>query len=248
MHKQCTRKILLTTNSPNGRPNMLSSHITNSSVWTAWCIPEGNSGCAWVSVAHPSWSCQAAGMHQTEKLGWGGGGGREAHHTLNQKQCADTHTLTSSVSIWHPSACSPPRPSPTATAAGSVLRCFGDAARRWYNSVRRVKRRGEEAEEEAIRHWSSTNMNSGSMSPDSEETCCCLFFFFANSWIRLRLRAVASQRLKVATLHRKLDSNLCAVRVRFWLQNELFNSQQRTEVNVSWWFNPVYCAGPLRLN
>lgn len=110
---------LQATNSPTGRPKMLSSHKINSSVWTAWCIPEGNSGCAWVSVAHPSWSCQAAEMHQTEKLE------KKAHHRLNQKQCADTHTLTSSVSICHPSACSPARPSPSATAAGSVLRCFG---------------------------------------------------------------------------------------------------------------------------
>lgn len=73
-----------------------------------------------------------------------------------------------------------------------------------YNSVQRVKLWGG-GEEEVIRHWSRTNMNSGSMSPDSEVTCCCLFF--ANSRISLPVRAVAAPRLKVATLYRELDSN-----------------------------------------
>lgn len=76
-----------------------------------------------------------------------------------------------------------------------------------YNSVQRVKRRGEEAEE-VIRHWSRTNMNSGSMSPNSEGTCCCPFFFFANSRIRLCLRAVEAARLMVATLYWEFNSNL----------------------------------------
>lgn len=66
------------------------------------------------------------------------------------------------------------------------VQMFWDAARRGQNTTPASGLNGEEAGEEVIRHWSRTNMNSGSMSPESEETCFFCFLFFANSWVYIR--------------------------------------------------------------
>lgn len=117
-------------------PSMLSLFITSSvCTWQPDASLWGSSGSARVSVAHPSWSYQAGCTRQktwkSER--------KKAHHTLNQKRWAacrqrapNTHILTFFDSIWHPSACSPSRPSPPCSSSSSwqPITMFWDAARR----------------------------------------------------------------------------------------------------------------------
>lgn len=176
--KKCTRWKCLTTNRPK-KCSLLTKSAALSEQGT-WHTPLGlirQQGC-------------------TRQRSWKSERKKKKRMTLSQ-----TRILTSSVSIWHPPACSPP-PSPTAAAAGSVLRCLGTVLAgilllsAGYNGQEEAE---EEAEEEVTRHWSRTNMNSGSMSPGWEETCC---------WGAICLRAVAPPGRKGATSHRESHSNL----------------------------------------
>lgn len=140
------------------------------------------------------------------------------------------------------------------------VQMFWDAARRGQDTTPASGLNGEEAGEEVIRHWSRTNMNSGSMSPESEETCFFLFFFCQLMSLH-PLCAITAPRMRVAPLYRELDSNLCNYSGPKWTRalSRISNSlkiglktvtvaSQSNSGKFGCWSNVLVVGGSLKVN
>lgn len=175
------------------------------------CIPAGLSGQAW-------WHSPLHDRQQgcTRQKSWNSG---KKNTLRNDDRCMHIpKTLppqSPSVVVQHARllACLPLQQQPGVYLLGCGLPGLG-------HSGQQVKR--TEGGGRADAPLKQTNMNSGSVSPDSEDTWSGLFFFFAISWNDFSVGAITAPHLRGATLNRELDLNFNMLQ---WAQHIFKNKQ-----------------------
>lgn len=192
----------IATNKPNSRAIIQSSKYTNNSglcdafLEEMWDLHE----CRWHTP--PGHIRQERCTRQKKK----------AHHsgtvTILTHGCAPTHILTFSVSIWHPSACCPLRPSPTATDAGSGIRCSGTLLAGMQlgpggNTER--SRGGGRGDTPLEQSWHEFWEYESWFKSDLLLLNLFIYFFLLSHWVQSAnsWRAVPAPSLKVATSYRE---------------------------------------------